>query len=399
MSQRFVLVLAAGSVVIALSMGARQVFGLFLTPVVMDLQLSREVFGLVVGVQNLVWGFAQPVAGWFADRFGARRVILAGGLLYVAGLALGAASDGAGEWALTIGVLVGLAQSGTAFAVVLGAIGHVAPPEKRGLALGLGSAAGSIGMFVMVPVAHWMISGWDWRGALLSLAALAVLMPLLAVAIDDRPSTASQGKEQSWKAALLESAGDRSFWLLNAGFAACGFQLAFLSTHLPSVILDASLPTIVGAAALATIGAANIVGTYFCGVLGDVYRKKRLLAYLYLARAVLLALFFLTPISTVSVILFAAGMGLLWTGTVPLTSALVADLYGHRYMSMLFGVVYLGHQLGAFAGAWIGGLVFDLTGSYNAIWIGTIGAGVAAAALHWPIRDPDIPLRSATAAT
>lgn len=399
MSRRFVTALICGSMVITLSMGFRQVFGLFLLPVTSDLGISRETFGLIIGLQNLVWGLAQPMAGLLADKFGVGRTVAVGGLLYLTGLGLSALSEGPDTFGLTVGVLVGLAQSGTAFAVVLGGIGRAAPPERRSLALGVAVTAGSIGMFTLVPFTQGLISVVEWRSALMVLAGGAVLVPILALGLRE-PRLPMEAASDSLpvREVLLVAVRHPGFWMLNAGFAACGFQLAFLATHLPSVLSDAGLGTSAGAAALALIGFSNIIGTYMCGLLGGWYRKKKVLAVLYLARTVLFVLFLSMPPSQTSAMLFAIAIGLIWTGTVPLTSGLVSDVFGPRYLGLLFGVVYLGHQLGAFAGAWAGGFAFDRTGSYVLVWFGAIAMGLFAALLHWPIRDRPVALAMAQAA-
>ena len=388
MSRRLVIVLVCGSIAVTLSMGVRQVFGLFLRPVTLDLETSRALFGLVVGLQNLLWGLTQPFAGLIADRFGAARVVLVGGLLYVAGLALAAASSGIGTWGLGAGVLIGLAQSGTAYAVVLGAIGRAAPPEHRSIALGIAATGGSIGMFSLVPATQGLIAAFDWRGALLALAGLAIMIPLVSAGLREdiaRGAAAHQGA--ATREVVRLATRHPGFWMLNVGFAACGFQLAFLSTHLPSALIDSGLDASTGAAALAVIGFANIVGTYLCGMLGGWYRKPKVLAALYLARSALFALFLAMPPSRTSAMIFAAAIGLIWTGTVPLTSGLVGDIFGARHLGLLFGIVYVGHQLGAFAGSWAGGFAFDRTGSYALVWIGAVLMGLLAAAIHWPISD------------
>jgi predicted MFS family arabinose efflux permease len=398
MSRRFLICLVCGSIVITLSVGFRQVFGLLLLPVTADLATSREGFGLIIGLQNLLWGLTQPFAGFLADKFGAARVVIVGGLLYVAGLGLGALSTGLYSFGLTVGVLVGLAQSGTAYAVVLGGIGRAAPPEKRSLALGIASTAGSIGMFTLVPFTQGLVSTVDWRWTLVVLGTLAAFIPLLAVGLKEpTPAIESPTRLLHARCALLIAAKHPGFWMLNAGFAACGFQLAFLAIHLPSVLIDSGLTASIGAAALALIGFSNIVGTYICGMLGDRYRKNKVLAFLYLARTVIFALFLLLPISQISALLFAVSIGFIWTGTVPLTSGLVGDIFGSRHMGLLFGIVYVGHQLGAFAGAWAGGLSFDRTGSYTLVWFAAILMGMLAALLHWPIRDEPAAIAPAAA--
>jgi predicted MFS family arabinose efflux permease len=352
----------------------------------------------VIGLQNLVWGVTQPVAGFLADRFGAGRVIAVGGLLYAMGLGFGAFSVGPGSFGLTIGALVGLAQSGTAYAVVLGGIARATPPAQRSFALGIASTAGSIGMFTLVPLTEGLVLTTDWRWALMVLASLAALMPLLATGLSESATATTLPAEPQPSQNILWTAVTRpGFWMLNAGFAACGFQLAFLATHLPSVLTSSGLSASTGAVALALIGFSNIVGTYLCGLLGARFRKNKVLACLYLARTALFALFLLLPTSQASAMLFAAAIGLIWTGTVPLTSGLVGDIFGTRHMGLLFGIVYLGHQFGAFAGAWAGGLSFDRTGSYGTVWIAAMLMGILAALLHWPIRDEPVVAQPAAA--
>jgi predicted MFS family arabinose efflux permease len=388
-------VVISGALVIALSMGVRQVSGLFLRPVAIDLGLSREAFGIAVALQNLVWGLTQPLAGLLADRYGARPVVLVGGLMYVAGLAVAALAPDAIVFALGLGVLGGLGQSGTAYAVVLAVIGRAAPATRRSLALGLGSTAGSIGMFVLVPATSALLDFFDWRGAMLVLSALVAGTALLAWPLKETGLAGAADGERAGvdaKMAAEAAAGDRDYWLLNLGFAVCGFQLAFIATYLPVILIDKGFDIATGAMVLAAIGACNILGTYLAGLAGGRWRKTRVLAALYVARAVVIAVFVLAPLSRVSVLAFGAAIGLLWTGTVPLTSGLVADLWGRRNLGFLFGIVYVGHQVGAFAGAWAAGLIFDRTGSFDLVWGAAIAAGLAAALCHLALDEVPRPL-------
>jgi predicted MFS family arabinose efflux permease len=383
-------VLVCGALVIAVSMGVRQVSGLFLRPVSMDLGLSREAFGIAVALQNLVWGLTQPFAGLLADRYGARPVIIVCGLFYVAGMALAAMAPNGFVFALGLGVLCGLGQSGTSFAVVLAIIGRAAPSEQRSAALGLGSTAGSVGMFVLVPATSALLDLLDWRTALMILAALLATMLLLALPLSERRAANAAGGAPPGvpaRAAAMMAGRDRDYWLLNLGFAVCGFQLAFIATYLPIILVDKGFGLSTGAAVLAAIGAFNILGTYLAGLAGGRWMKTHVLAALYLARAATIAIFLLTPLSSASAIAFGAVMGLLWTGTVPLTNGLVADLWGSRNLGFLFGIVYVGHQIGAFVGAWAAGLAFDRTGSFDLIWIAAIAAGVAAAICHLMLSE------------
>lgn len=386
-----------GGLVMGLALGARHVQGLFLVPMTAERGWTREAFAFAIAVQNLVWGFAQPLTGMIADRYGSLRVILAGTLLYAAGLAAMAAATTPAGLTLSAGVLVGVALSCTSFGAVYGALSRLAAPAQRPWALGLAGAVGGFGQFAMVPAAHGLIGMLGWAAALVALGVAIALAGPAAFTLRDRPSDAASGPAQSMRAAIREAFAHRGFRLLNLGFLACGFQLAFIASHLPAYLLDRGLSAADGVAALAIVALANVAGTYCCGRLGGVYRRKRLLAALYLVRAGAMAAFVLLPATPWSVWLFAAVMGFLWLGTVPLTNGLVAQVFGVRYITTLFGFVFLGHQVGSFLGVWLGGLVFDATGSYDAIWAAAIALGVIAAALHWPIDDREI-VRSGHAA-
>jgi predicted MFS family arabinose efflux permease len=387
MRRSWLTVLLCGSLVIAVSMGVRQVSGLFLRPVAMDLGLSREAFGIAVALQNLVWGLTQPIAGLLSDRYGARPVVLVCSALYAAGFAVAAlAPNGLVFW-LGLGVLCGLGQSGTSFAVVLAVIGRAAPAEQRSAALGLGSTAGSIGMFVLVPATSALLDLVDWRTAFLMLGALTAAMLLLASSLKEDVAGRIDTPQTSARVAAQLAGRDRDYWLINLGFAVCGFQLAFIATYVPILLIDHGLGASAGAAVLAAIGAFNILGTYLAGLAGGRWLKTRVLAGLYVARAAVIAIFLAVPLSVPSAVLFGAAIGLLWTGTVPLTNALVADLWGSRNLGFLFGTVYVGHQVGAFAGAWAAGRVFDLTGSFDLMWIAAIAAGLAAAVCHLIVAE------------
>jgi MFS family permease len=383
----WILIVACAALVMTLSMGVRQVSGLFLGPVGADLGLSRDAFGMAVALQNLVWGLTQPVAGLLADRHGARPVVIAGGALYAAGMAVAALAPNGVAFTLGLGVLCGLGQSGTAFADVLAVIGRVAPNESRSVALGVGSAAGSVGMFVLVPLSGALVELIAWRSAMLILAALLAATIPLGLALGRERAAAASSGAASGSVAIQAAGGDRDYWLISLGFAVCGFQLAFIATYLPTIIVDRGLPLTTGAAVLAAIGAFNIVGTYLAGVAGGRWRKKEVLSALYLARAVAIAGFLLIPLSTTSAIAFGAVIGLLWTGSVPLTSGLVADLWGRRNLGFLFAVVYIGHQIGAFAGAWSAGLAYERTGSFDLAWLAAIAGGIMAAVLHLVLME------------
>lgn len=385
-----------GGLVMGLALGVRHVQGLFLVPMTMDRDWSREAFGFALALQNLAWGLAQPFTGMVADRFGARRVVVAGLLLYLLGL--GGMSGAATPLGLAAGngLVVGMALSGTAFGTVYGALSRIVPAAQRSAALGLAGAAGGLGQFLMVPLAQGLIERFGWSAALLALAgAFAAILPA-ARGLDDRAPAGIGGAATAppsgppMREALREAFAHRGFWLLNLGFLACGFQLAFLASHLPAYLLDRGLAPRVAVAGLATIALANVAGTWLCGWAGGRWRRKRLLAGIYLLRSAAMALFLMLPLSPLTVYAFCAAMGLLWLGTVPLTSALLAQVFGVRWIATLFGFVFLGHQLGAFLGVWLGARVFDATGSYEPLWLGSMALGLLAAALHWPIDDREI---------
>ena len=383
--------LACGAVIVTIAMGIRQGFGLFMRPVELDLGVGRESFGLAMAVQNLIFGLAQPFVGALADRYGPGRVAAIGGLLYAAGLALAAVISSALGLTVTLGLLVGLAMTGVTFVVVLGAVVPLMPPGRRGAAAGIVTAGGSVGQFLLVPATQIAVDGLGWRGALLAAAGLAALMLPLALGIARRGTSAVRASgaphEIPFGAALRQAAGHRGYWLLNAGFFVCGFHIAFVSTHLPAVLTDAGLDAGVGARALALIGLFNVLGSYAFGVAADRLRKKYVLSWIYFARAAVMALFVVFPLTPLSATLFACAIGFLWLGTVPLTSGLVGQIFGVRYLSTLFGIVFMSHQVGAFFGAWGAGFIFAQTGSYDAAWTVSIGIALLAGLLNLPIRD------------
>ena len=377
--------------VLMLAIGTRQCFGLFLQPMTMDLGWSRETFGFAIAVQNIVWGLGQPFAGAVADKFGAARVIVAGGFFYALGLLLMAYSTTGIAFDLSAGILVGLGLSGSGFGVVMGVVGRAAPPDKRSAALGLVGAGGSFGQFVMLPFSQAMISQVGWLSALLVLAAISLLIIPLASALAGR-NTAAHTSSQSLSAAIREAAAHKGFWFLTVSFLVCGFQTIFIMIHLPAYLVDQGMSPVQGMTALALIGFFNIIGSYACGMLGGRYSKKNVLVWLYSVRAVAIALFIALPLSTLTIWGFAIAMGITWLGTVPLTNGLVAQIFGVKYLSTLFSLVFLGHQIGSFLGAWYGGLMFDLTGSYTTVWIFCVVLSVLAAGLCVPVDERDVTL-------
>ncbi|KMN23901.1 MFS transporter [Pseudomonas helleri] len=379
-------VLLGSALILALSLGVRHGFGLFLPPMSAQFGWGREVFAFAIALQNLIWGLAQPFTGALADRFGAAKVVIVGGVLYAVGLVLMGMSDSLLTLSLSAGLLIGIGLSGTSFSVILGVVGRALPPEKRSMGMGIASAAGSFGQFAMLPGTLGLIGWLGWSSALLVLGLLvAMIVPLVSM-LKDRPMP-SLGGEQTLKEALREACTHSGFWLLAFGFFVCGFQVVFIGIHLPAYLVDQHLPATVGTTVLALIGLFNIFGTYTAGWMGGRMSKPRLLTALYLARAVVIVVFLWAPLSQFSAYLFGMAMGFLWLSTVPLTNGTVATMFGVRNLSMLGGIVFLFHQLGAFLGGWLGGVVYDQTGSYELIWQGSIVLSLLAAALNWPVRE------------
>lgn len=385
----------AGGLIMGLALGVRHVQGLFLLPVTLDRGWSRETFGFAMAVQNLTWGLAQPFTGMLADKFGSAKVIAVGLVAYALGLFFMSQAASPTAFVLGAGVSIGIALSGTAFGAIYGALSRLMPADRRSWALGLAGAIAGLGQFAMVPAAQGLIGGWGWTGALVILAGgMVLLLPLAFPMRDQGASADTSGAGLSMGDAIKEAFQHKGFWLLNLGFLACGFQLAFIATHLPAYLSDRGLGASEGVAALAIIALTNVAGTYLLGLWGGILRRKYLLAVLYLVRTLAMALFVFTPLSVASTYLFAAVMGFLWLGTVPLTNGLVSQVFGVRYITTLFGFVFFGHQLGSFFGVWLGGYLFVATGSYQAVWLIAMGVGLLAAVVHWPIDDRAI-VRSA----
>jgi MFS family permease len=379
-------ILLGSALILALSLGTRHGFGLFLPPMSAQFGWGREVFAFAIALQNLVWGLAQPFTGALADRFGAAKVVFIGGILYAAGLALMSLADSPASLSLSAGLLIGMGLSGTTFSIILGVVGRALPPEKRSMGMGLASAAGSFGQFAMLPGTLGLIGWLGWSMALVALGLLvAFILPLVAM-LKDKPVPVAAG-DQTLREALHEACTHSGFWLLAFGFFVCGFQVVFIGVHLPAYLVDQHLPATVGTTVLALIGLFNVFGTYIAGWLGGRMSKPRLLTGLYLLRAVVIVLFLWAPLTQTTAYLFGISMGLLWLSTVPLTNGTVATLFGVRNLSMLGGIVFLFHQLGAFLGGWLGGVVYDHMGNYDLIWHVSIALSLMAAALNWPVRE------------
>ena len=390
-------VLVAGSVILCIAIGVRACFGLLLQPMSLDNGWGRETFSFAMAIQNLIWGLLGPFAGGIADRYGNGRVVACCGLAYVLGLiAMAFTSTPLGLHAGS-GFVIGLALSGTTFACILAVIGRVTPPEKRSTALGIATAAGSFGQFAIVPVAQLLIGKFDWQIALLGLAAIAALIVPLAFFTSGKGAPHS-GPQQSMTEALHEALREKGFHLLFWGYFVCGFHVAMFIVHLPSIVTDAGLKPEHGMMALALIGLFNIIGSLGAGWLGGRCSKKYLLSGIYATRAVLITILVAFPLTPLTLYVFAAGIGLLWLGTVPLTNGLVGQIFGMRYAAMLAGVVFLGHQIGSFIGVWLAGWLYDRTGSYQVALTAAIGLGVFAAIVNLPVNETPLTQRKAAPA-
>jgi MFS family permease len=385
-----VVIIACGCLMAILTFGPRSTFGFFLQPLSVELGVGRDVFALAVAIQNLLWGAAQPFAGAIADRFGTLRSLWVGAVLYAAGLVLMAYSTTTGMLTLSAGVLIGFGLAGASFTIVLSAFGKLLPEDWRSFAFGAGTAAGSFGQFLFSPLAVALIGAVGWHTTLIVFALIVLIcLPLsLAVATPAQDSAGSGTlRPQSFRDALGEAFGHSSYLLLVLGFFTCGFHVAFITTHLPPYLLDKGLEPKWGGWVIAFIGLFNIIGSITAGVLGNKLPKRYLLSAIYFLRAVAIAGFMLFPVTPLSAMLFGAAMGILWLSTVPLTSALVALMFGVRYMATLFGFVFFSHQVGAFIGVWLGGYLYERTGSYDVVWWLGVALGIFAALVNLPIRE------------
>jgi MFS family permease len=382
-------VLVCGATIVTLSMGIRHGFGLWLQPVTQAQNWTRETFALALAIQNLAWGIAGIFAGMAADRFGAFRVLIAGAVLYALGLIGMAHASTPLLFMLSTGLLIGIAQAGSTYAVIYGVIGRNVSAEKRSWAMGVAAAAGSFGQFLMVPTEGFLISQFGWQQALVLLGMASLLIIPLAWGLREPGfgGASSPVRQQSIAQALAEAFRYPSFQLLMAGYFVCGFQVVFIGVHMPSYLKDKGLPPHVASYALALIGLFNVFGTYAAGVLGQKLQKKNILAFIYFSRAIAITVFLIVPISPTSVYLFSSVMGVLWLSTVPPTNATIAQIFGVAHLSMLGGFVFFSHQVGSFMGVWLGGFLYDRTGSYDLVWYIAIALGVAAALINLPVRE------------
>jgi MFS family permease len=386
-------IIICGCAIALLSFGPRSSFGFFVQPMSREFAWGRDVFGLALALQNLLWGLGQPIAGAIADRFGSLRVILAGALLYAAGLVLMRYAATPLSLNIGAGVLIGFGLSGCSFNLVLSAFSKLLPPERRGLALGAGTAAGSFGQFLFAPFGVAMIDNFGWQTALLVFAGLMLLIVPLSLALSTPPVASDQvpaPDQQSFKTALAEAFGHRSYVLLVLGFFTCGFQLAFITVHLPAYLVDRGMPASTGGWVIAAIGLFNIVGSLGVGWLQNIFAKRYILSVIYLIRAVSIVAFISFPISATSAILFGAISGLTWLSTVPPTSALVALMFGTRWFATLYGFAFVSHQVGGFLGVLLGGIVFEKFGSYTSIWWLSALFGVLSALINLPIVEAPV---------
>ena len=385
-------VLACGAAIVTLSMGVRHGFGLWLQPITQEMGWTRQSFAFAIALQNLSWGVIGIFAGMAADRFGAFRVLMGGAVLYGLGLAGMALSPTPLLFALTTGLLIGAAQAGTTYAVIYGVLGRQIAPERRSWAMGVAAAAGSFGQFLMVPVEGWLIASLGWQQALLALSMAVLLIVPLAFGLREPgfQGAAPPKRDQTIGHALREAFSYPSFNLLMAGYFVCGFQVVFIGVHMPSYLKDNGLSPQVASYALALIGLFNVFGTYIAGTLGQRMPRRFILSFIYLARAVAISVFLLVPLSPLSVYIFSAVMGTLWLSTVPPTNATIAQIFGVQHLSMLGGFVFFSHQLGSFMGVWLGGYLYDATGSYDIVWYIAIGLGVLAGLVNLPIKEAPI---------
>jgi len=383
--REMLVLLVLSGLVISICMGLRQSLGLFMRPMTLELGISSAAFGFTIALQNIVWGVSQPFVGALADRYGSRPVLIGTALTYAAGLLLMAFAKAVPGGLQIAGFLAGIGTAGTGFGVLIGTVSRATPPEKRSQTVGIVAAAGSLGTMVIAPIGQGLIDGFGWKVAVVAFAAIAASMALLSLPIREQPLAKgnSSAVNKNLGEAVREAMAHRGYVCMTLAFFACGFQLVFLTTHLPAYLALCGVAPGVSASALALIGLFNAIGTYLFGLLGARYSQKHLLALIYLARTVFIAVFLLVPVSVASTLVFAAAMGLLWLGVVPLVTGIVGRVFGLTHFNTLYGIVFLSHQVGSFFGAWMGGVAFDRMGNYNFAWGALIVVGIAAFMLQW----------------
>ena len=390
-SKPLIYMLIGSAIILALSLGVRHGFGLYLVPMSDEFGWGHNVFSLAIAMQNLIWGAAQPFTGALADKYGSKIVVAVGGVLYTIGLLLMAVSSTGWLLNLSVGLILGLALSATSFSVLLSAVGRAAPPEKRSLAMGIASAAGSFGQFIMLPSTLLLLQNFGWSAALVVSALLiAMIVPLawmLKAPAFVVPNTSTNQVQLSFKDILVIAKNHKPFWFLSLGFLVCGFQVVFIGIHLPGYLIDHGFNATTGTVFLALVGLFNIVGTYTAGWLGGKYSKPKLLMGLYGLRGIAIIVFLMLPLSTFTIYSFGVVMGLLWLSTVPLTNGIVANMFGIKYLSMLSGIVFFTHQVGSFFGGWLGGVNHDVTGNYDLIWLFSIILSVFGVLVHFFVDE------------
>lgn len=387
------LIILSGSLVAMLTFGPRSAMGFFQLPMLADLGWDRTTFGLAMALQNLCWGLSQPFFGAMADKYGTWRVLAISGLLYATGLIVMAFATAPVWLHVGGGVLVGLAVGAGSFGTILSAFARNVTPEQRSMAFGIGTAAGSAGMFLFAPLSQGLVSAFGWSDSLVILGAMMLVVPLVAIPLRGNASSGSQSQsvyKQSIGQALKEALGHKSYLLLVSGFFVCGYQVAFITAHFPAYIGDIGIDARYAVIALALIGFFNIIGSLAAGVIGQRYSKPYFLSLIYIGRSIVVSAFLLLPQSPLTVILFAIAMGLLWLSTVPPTNALVAIMFGTRHLGLLGGIVFLSHQIGSFLGVWMGGYLYDHFGSYDPVWWIGVVLGLFAALVHWPIEEKPV---------
>ena len=390
-SKPLIYMLIGSAIILALSLGVRHGFGLYLVPMSDEFSWGHNVFSLAIAMQNLIWGAAQPFTGALADKYGSKIVVAVGGVLYTIGLLLMAVSSTGWLLNLSVGLILGLALSATSFSVLLSAVGRAAPPEKRSLAMGIASAAGSFGQFIMLPSTLLLLQNFGWSAALVVSALLiAMIVPLawmLKAPAFVVPNASTNQVQLSFKDILVIAKNHKPFWFLSLGFLVCGFQVVFIGIHLPGYLIDHGFNATTGTVFLALVGLFNIVGTYTAGWLGGKYSKPKLLMGLYGLRGIAIIAFLMLPLSTVTIYSFGVVMGLLWLSTVPLTNGIVTNMFGIKYLSMLSGIVFFTHQVGSFFGGWLGGVNHDVTGNYDLIWLFSIILSVFGVLVHFFVDE------------